>query len=67
MQTTSLQDGTVSDLQTKVINVNTAAKESEFAIVWQNFAIGQGALVEFFIWDINNNPASVPSMITLRG
>lgn len=65
MQTISLRDGSVKDLQFKEINLANGAKDSTFVQEWQNFAIGDGAFVEFFIFDQNNNALSMPRTITI--
>lgn len=65
MQTRSLVDGTVSDLQSQRIDLREGPKGSSFIVDWNNFAIAEGGLVEFFIWDANNIPLTVPSTISV--
>ena len=65
MQTRSLVDGTISDLQSQIVDLREGPKGSSFIVDWSNFAIGQGALVEFFIWDANNIPLAIPSTVTV--
>ncbi len=54
MQTKSLIDGSVQDLQFQEINLRDGPEGSTFIVTWQNFAIGPGALVEFFVFDQND-------------
>lgn len=65
MQTRSLIDGTVSDLQIQEVNLRQGARESSFVVEWRNTAIGQGAIVEFFIFDSNNVPLSEDVAVTI--
>ena len=65
MQTISLIDGSVQDLQSQEINLRDGPSGSTFVVTWQNFAIGPGALVEFFVFDQNGNAIALIKTITV--